>query len=319
MRTGKELAEGVLTAFKAHLTKRIGDVLEYVDSKAAQTVEWTTNYVNEAIKQHPSPKDGVDGKDGAPGRDGIDGKDGAAGERGADGAPGRDGIDGKDGERGADGERGFPGENGERGADGINGKDGADGVAGKDGADGRDGRDGTDGRDALAIEIVDMDEQRSYARGTYVTYRGGLLRALRTTDRIAGSDEPLEKLGWQIILNGIQHVMVQQQNERTFVASAVTTDGKSIDNVFKIPVMLQKGVWRHGKYERGDVTTRDGSMWHAEKDTETEPSTQNSDWKLVVKHGKDGKDGKDGKPGPQGERGPAGRDLTQMGHDGRKW
>src|SRR5437899_3328308 len=66
----------------------------------------------------------------------------------------------------------------EKGADGTNGVDGKDGV---------DGIDGIDGRDALGIEIVEIEETRSYPRGTYAAWRGGLIRSIRRTSPLDGS------------------------------------------------------------------------------------------------------------------------------------
>src|SRR5262245_8426050 len=61
------------------------------------------------------------------------------------------------------------------------------------------------------------------------------------------------------------------------------------------PRLKYCGVFELGKsYERGDVVTWDGSMWHAERDTGAKPGTASSadDWRLCVKRGRDGRDGR---------------------------
>lgn len=95
----------------------------------------------DAIKNMPTPKDGVDGKDGKYGVDGkdglngtngVDGLNGKDGKDGTNGVDGRDGIDGKNGADGKDGRDGAKGDKGDTGAAGINGTDGKDGLNGKD-------------------------------------------------------------------------------------------------------------------------------------------------------------------------------------------
>ena len=65
--------------------------------------------------------------------------------------------------------------------------------------------------------------------------------------------------------------------------------------------------------------TWDGGMFVARQDTETVPGTNGSDWKLATKRGRDGSKGEKGDPGKSGKDGSPGRDLTQMGFDGKKW
>lgn len=44
------------------------------------------------------------------------------------------------------------------------------------------------------------------------------------------------------------------------------------------------------KYQRGNFVTHDGSLWHAERETRSEPGA-GADWKLAVKKGKDARPG----------------------------
>lgn len=86
----------------------------------------------------------------------------------------------------------------------------------------------------------------------------------------------------------------------------------------RLPVPLYRGIWREGRYERGDVVTFGGSTFVAQEDTDEKPEAGKA-WRLAVKRGRDGKDGKNGERGLKGDKGDPGRDLTQMGLDGKKW
>lgn len=256
----------------------------------------------------PPGRDGTDGKDGAPGepgangRDGIDGKDGKDGKDGEPGAPGRDGIDGKDGKdgelgpRGADGAPGVQGPPGADGTPGIQGppgqpgEKGFDGRDGKDGRDGRDGKDGAPGRDALEIEILPaLDETRSYPRGTFAEFAGGLIRAVRNTDPMKDGAQPTDA-GWTFIVRGVASIEVKQEHERTFDFAITYSDGAVDRKSFSTPVMIWRGIFREGAYERGDTVTWGGSLWHCNEPTCDKPGESKA-WALAVKRGRDGKDG----------------------------
>jgi hypothetical protein len=241
-------------------------------------------------------KDGRDGVDGKNGADGVNGKDGLAGERGADGTNGKDGVNGKDGAPGIDGK---PGERGEKGLDGINGKDGAVGSDGKDGRDGRDGKDGAagvrgekgdPGRDALAIDILPtIDETKSYPRGTFAEYRGGMIRAIRNTDPITGD---LASAGWSIAARGVWEEDEELLADgRTTVRKTKYTCGSVLERKTKSTQMIYRDVFRPEiEYSKGDVVTWAGSTWIAQVDKPTDKPGVSDQWRLIVKKGRDGKD-----------------------------
>jgi integrin beta 3 len=294
----EELAQGFLTRLKEHFTKTLAPLEKRL--AAVEAVQPMKGEKGEPGENGKDGKDGVDGKDGAPGADGKDGERGLQGLPGVDGSNGKDGIDGKDGAPGI-GERGLPG---------------------KDGKDGSPGKDGEDGLDAVQIEIIDPDERRSYPRATYASWRGGIIRALRTTEPLAGlaPEESPEKRGWQIVVNGITAISVAGEDGRNFTLQAVTTSGKSATANFKVPTLLDRGVYKAGTiYETGDGVTSGGSFWVAQKATDKRPGDPDSDWRLVCKKGRDGKDGTQGPQGKPGNDGRAGRDLTQMLPDGRRF
>lgn len=280
---------------------------------------------------------GINGKDGAPGERGtmgVDGSPGREGERGADGAVGKDGadgnpgVDGAPGEKGADGAPGAAGKDGERGSDGPPGKDGPPGIAGRDGAPGKDAdpvhpdtlalmvarevagavekaagaipraKDGEPGRDALDIEpLPAIDEAKSYPRGTYAGYRGGMIRSLRQTDPLAGSD--LARAGWVVMLNGIEsETETTEDDGRTDRRVTRYTDGTELVRTIDRAVVIDKGVWSpaggaNGVYQKGDGVTFGGSFWIAQRATlPAEKPGESDPWRLSVKRGRDGADAK---------------------------
>jgi hypothetical protein len=63
----------------------------------------------------------------------------------------------------------------------------------------------------------------------------------------------------------------------------------SYELVFPVPVY--RDVYKEGtEYERGDMVTWGGAVWHCDAPTKDKPGTEN--WTLAVKKGRDGKDAK---------------------------
>jgi uncharacterized small protein (DUF1192 family) len=48
---------------------------------------------------------------------------------------------------------------------------------------------------------------------------------------------------------------------------------------------VYRGVWQEGQYERGNMATRGGSLWHCEKATRSRPGADPTAWKLIAKNG----------------------------------
>lgn len=263
---------------------------------------------------------GAAGRDGTDGIQGMKGADGTPGERGTDGVNGKDGEPGPKGDPGERGEKGEPGERGERGEPGTPGEKGADGVQGKDGApgrdgaagepgqkgvdgvDGRDGLEGQPGKDALQIEVMDgIDPQKKYQRGTYASFRGGIVRSFKATEPLG--DGELEKAGWQVVVNGIDSEDEQASDDgRTVTRTTRYTTGKCLTRTWKTMALLDKGIYRpEAEYSKGDGVTYAGSWWIAQKDNpHGKPGDDDSGWRLTVKRGRDGKDFKPAdEPGPR--------------------
>lgn len=255
--------------------------------------------VVEAVAAMPKPADG---------KDGAQGERGQAGEsiKGDAGAPGKDGAD-------ADAEAIYNQLRAELVKEvaalptPANGKDGKDGasihpdtvalmvrdavekaVAGIPRA--KDGSDGAAGRDAAEMVMLPgIDETRSYAAGTWASHAGGLIRAARATDPVT---DGLTKAGWVVMVDGVSAIVVTQGDDpREMSVAAMLTSGTKAVSAFTVPMVLDKGVWREGEYEKGDGVSWDGSFWIAQKKTSEKPGASDA-FRLSTKRGRDGKDGK---------------------------
>lgn len=185
--------------------------------------------------------------------------------------------DGKDGDRGERGETG-KGEKGDKGDPGDTGRDGRDAV-------------GEPGRDALQIEILPtIDESRSYARGTFASFRGGIVRSLRNTDPLQGRD--LSRAGWAVIVQGIASESEEFSDDgRTEKRITEYTDGTKLERTVTRAIVLYRGVFEEGvMYAKGDGISFGGSFWIAQTETQDKPGTSQN-WRLSVKKGRDGRDG----------------------------
>lgn len=241
--------------------------------------------VADAVAAIPRPENGKDGRDGVDGKDGapgIPGENGRDGEPGKDGAPGRDGQDGKDGvidtdmaisaaadavanvlpSMVADAVAAIPRpENGKDGAPGERGLDGAPGQKGdkgSPGADGAAGKDGTPGRDGLA-GLPGRDGK----------------------DGLPGQDGA-DGLGFD-------DLAVTHDGARSVLLRFVRGE-KVREFPIVLPVLIDRGVWREGEYQKADGVSFGGSFWIAQEPTTDKPGESKA-WRLAVKRGRDGRDG----------------------------
>ena len=60
---------------------------------------------------------------------------------------------------------------------------------------------------------------------------------------------------------------------------------------FRLPVVIDRGVWKEGAYRKGDGCTWGGSFWICQEDGATDKPDAGKSWRLAVKRGRDGKDG----------------------------
>lgn len=72
--------------------------------------------------------------------------------------------------------------------------------------------------------------------------------------------------------------------------------GKGSEIVKRLPIPIDRGYWSEGKsFEHGDVTTHDGTVFIALRDTKAKPCKENAeDWRIMCRKGRDGKDGRNG-------------------------
>jgi hypothetical protein len=91
-------------------------------------------------------------------------------------------------------------------------------------------------------------------------------------------------------IDGLGLEQIEYDGERTFrLANA------KVDRSFVIPFPLYQGLWKEGNYQRGDEVTSDGSQFIAMRDTDKEPGTIDSGWRLACKRGGIGSRGPPGK------------------------
>jgi collagen type III alpha len=204
-----------------------------------------------------------------------------------DGPPGPAGPVGEQGAAGQDGKDGIPGRDGLQGEPGPQGPVGPPGEPGAPGDDGRDGLSGRDGLNGLQGE------------------RGA--SGIDGKHGIDGKDGA-----------GFDDWCAEYDGERQVTLTCGSGERRKIFS-FEIPIPIDRGRYKLGeKYQRGDEVTHGGNIYRAVKATASKPG-DDDDWRVAVNRGRDGRDGKDGAPGAPGPEGKPGRDLTQLGFDGRKW
>lgn len=266
---------------------------------------------------------------GPAGPQGLQGERGLIGESiiGPKGEKGDKGDPGPRGESviGPQGERGLPGERGPMGPQGPEGKAGSIGERGPAGNDGQSVHPDTislmiiqqvqkavatipkpeNGRDAIAIEILSaIDQEKTYARGTFASHAGGLMR--------------LDASGWQTIVEGVDLDGCDcTLDDRVLSWKMRVSSGRERVWKMNIPFPIHRGVFRaETEYRQWDTVQRSGSVWYCAVDKTLGVPGISADWVLMVKKGADGKDGKNGERGERGPEGKPGRDLAPIAFDG---
>lgn len=96
---------------------------------------------------------------------------------------------------------------------------------------------------------------------------------------------------------GFDDLAVEHDGDRGF-ALVLRRGEREARHSFTLPVVIDRGVWRDGAYERGDAVTWAGSLWIARRDTTDKPESSDA-WRLAVKRGRDGKAAQPAKPKPE--------------------
>jgi hypothetical protein len=84
-------------------------------------------------------------------------------------------------------------------------------------------------------------------------------------------------------------VRFEYDGERTLKAI-----GKGGEIVYRLPIPIDRGYWRAGKYEQGDIATEGGTAYIALRETDERPAQGCKDWRILARKGRDGKDGRNG-------------------------
>ena len=156
------------------------------------------------------------------------------------------------------------------------GKDGLPGAAGECGEPGTKGEPGADGV-GLAGAVIDREGALT------LTLTNGETKSLGV---IVGKDGANGKDGADFT-----EVEFDYDGERGLIIR-----GKGGEIVKRLPIPIDRGYWSDGKsFEHGDVTTHDGAVFIALRDTKAKPCKENAeDWRIMCRKGRDGKDGRNG-------------------------
>ncbi len=166
-------------------------------------------------------------------------------------------------------------------------------VLGKDGTDGDDGESipGPAGR-GIGDLLLDADGHLVVTLTDGTTKNVGRVRGkdglpgANAKDGRDGKDGKDGKDGFNV-----GDIVFEQEGEREIVAVFVRDGERHERGRFKFAVPIYRGVLKSGQaYDRGDMVTHDGSLWHANAPTSEKPGDGKS-WQLCVRKGQNGKDG----------------------------
>jgi hypothetical protein len=121
---------------------------------------------------------------------------------------------------------------------------------------------------------------------------------------------------------GFDDLRWEYDGERTITA-LMERGGQVHTQSFTLPVVLDRGIWREGEYQKGDGVSRDGAFWIAQRNTTATPGIgSDSGWRMAVKSARNGKSAYDiarsngfsgterewlaSLKGPEGKQGPQG-------------
>lgn len=123
------------------------------------------------------------------------------------------------------------------------------------------------GKDGRGIEDVKVNDDRE----VIVKFTDGETKNLGSFDGRHGL--------------GFEDMHAEWDGERTLTLRWVRGE-QAEEKAIRLPVMIYRGVWREGEYERGDTVTWGGSLWVALEDTTDKPETGKA-WQLAAKRGRD--------------------------------
>lgn len=159
-------------------------------------------------------------------------------------------------------------------------KDGRDGEPGQKGDVGPKGERGDPGKDGAGIQDLLIDREGQLV----ATFTDGRTKSLGV---VVGRDGNPGKDGKDGA--DFTDVRFEYDGERTLKAI-----GKGGEIVYRLPIPIDRGYWRAGRYEQGDIATEGGTAYIAIKDTAEKPTLSSGDWRILARKGRDGKDGRNG-------------------------
>src|SRR5690606_40055629 len=146
-------------------------------------------------------------------------------------------------------------------------KDGKDGAPGEKGEPGPQGPKGDPGRDGAGIQDLLIDRDGNLV-ATFTDGRTKSLGVVVGRDGAPGRDG---KDGADFT-----EVRFEYDGERTLKAI-----GKGGEVVYRLPIPIDRGYWRAGRYEQGDIATEGGTAYIAIKDTTEKPTLSSGDWRIL--------------------------------------
>lgn len=149
---------------------------------------------------------------------------------------------------------------------------------GKDGEPGEKGEQGPAGKDGAGIQDLLIDRDGNLV----ATMTDGRTKSLGV---VVGEDGAPGKDGADFT-----DVEFDYDGERT-----LTIRGKGGEITKRLPIPIDRGYWREGEFEKGDIVTEGGTAYIALRTTKVKPSTETKeDWRILARKGRDGKDGRNG-------------------------
>lgn len=156
-----------------------------------------------------------------------------------------------------------------------------DGKDGEPGPRGEKGEQGPAGKDGAGIQDLLIDRDGNLV----ATMTDGRTKSLGV---VVGRDGAPGKDG----KDGADFTDVEfdYDGERTLIIR-----GKGGEIKKRLPIPIDRGYWREGEFEKGDIVTEGGTAYIALRTTKVKPSTETKeDWRILARKGRDGKDGRNG-------------------------
>ncbi len=165
-------------------------------------------------------------------------------------------------------------------------------------------KDGRDGKDAAQM----VSTVKDHTGTLIVTYSDGSVVNTGIRDGTDGKDGAPGPAGL-----GFDDMDVESRDEGRTIVLAFERGDLRQSFELGFPVVIYRGVYKDDQaYERGDMVSRGGNLYHCNAPTTDKPEGGSEAWTLSARRGRDGKDGA---PGPKGEPGQKG----DPGLNGRNW